>query len=120
MALACAAAAASWTPLNVEGRSSSGLRGSVFYGPTCPVQRIGESCVKPYDATLRIRRESTREIVTKVRSGADGRFTVRLRPGHYLIEPISGHPYPRAAPETVLVHAHRFTRVTITFDSGIR
>jgi hypothetical protein len=76
--------------------------------------------VKPYDATLRIRRQSTRKIVAKVRSGDDGRFKLRLRPGHYLIEPVSKQPYPRAEPEAVLVRAHRFTRVTIMFDSGIR
>jgi hypothetical protein len=76
--------------------------------------------VKPYDATLRMRRQSTRKIVAKVRSGDDGRFKVRLRPGHYLIEPISGHPYPRAATEAALGRAHRYTHVTITFDSGIR
>jgi hypothetical protein len=118
--LVAAVVAAALAPINAHGRSGSGVRGKVLYGPTCPVERIGQSCVEPYDAALRIRRQSTRKTVAKLRSGDDGRFTVRLRPGHYIIEPTSGHPYPRASPEVVLVHAHRFTRVTIRFDSGIR
>jgi hypothetical protein len=118
--LAACALAAGLSSMNVEGRSSSGVRGKVLYGPTCPVERIGQSCVEPYDATVRIRRESTRKLVAKVRSGDDGRFTVRLRPGHYVIEPVSGDPYPRASSQAVLVHAHHFARVTIRFDSGIR
>jgi hypothetical protein len=28
--------------------ASSGLRGRVLYGPTCPVERPGESCTRPY------------------------------------------------------------------------
>ena len=106
--------------MNAEGRLSSGIRGNVLYGPTCPVEQVGQSCVKPYDATLRIRRKSTRKIVATVRSGDDGRFTVRLRPGRYVVEPVSGDPYPHAPSQEVLVNAHRFAHVTIMFDSGIR
>ena len=116
----CLAAVLTLSPAGAEGRPASGVRGKVLYGPTCPVERVGERCVEPYDATLRIRRRSTRKVVAEVRSGRDGRFTVRLRPGHYIIEPSVGHPYPRASPEPVLVRSHRFTSVTIMFDSGIR
>jgi hypothetical protein len=45
---------------------------------------------------------------------------VRLRPGRYVLVPVSRQPYPRASPESFVVHRHKFTRVTITFDSGIR
>jgi hypothetical protein len=113
-------AVAGLTAVAVEGRPSSGVIGKVLYGPTCPVQRVGEDCVKPYDATLRLRRQSTGRIVARVRSGDDGRFKLRLRPGHYLIEPVSGDPFPRAEPVAVVVHARRFSHVTIMFDSGIR
>jgi hypothetical protein len=113
-------AVAGVTAVAVEGRSGSGVIGKVLYGPTCPVQRIGESCVRPYDAKLKIRRRPSGEIVARVSSGDDGRFKVRLRPGHYLIEPVSGDPFPRAEPVAVVVHARRFSHVTIMFDSGIR
>jgi hypothetical protein len=103
-----------------QARPSSGIRGKVLYGPTCPVEQVGQSCTRPYDARLRIRRQSSGKVVARVRSGRDGRFSVRLRPGHYVVDPVSGDPYPRASSQPAVVHAHRFTHVTVTFDSGIR
>lgn len=101
-------------------RPDSGIRGKVTYGPTCPVERPGERCERPYDARLRIRNRSAKKVVASVRSGKDGRFRVRLRPGRYVVEPVSKSLYPHADPVPATVHAHRFTRVTISFDSGIR
>jgi hypothetical protein len=98
----------------------SGVRGKVLYGPTCPVERPGERCVRPYEATLRIRQRATHKLVATVRSADDGRFRVRLAPGRYVIVPVSGRPYPQASPQRVRVRRHEFTRVTIRFDSGIR
>lgn len=103
-----------------ESSLDSGLRGRVLYGPTCPVQRVGQSCTRPYQATISILREPATKTVSTVRSASDGRFTVRLPPGRYLIEPHNGRPFPRSRPQTVTVYAHRFTNVTITYDSGIR
>jgi hypothetical protein len=101
-------------------RVDSGIRGKVLYGPTCPVERPGERCERPYDATLRIRLRRTHKVVETVRSGDDGRFKVRLRPGRYVVEPVLRRRYPYAAPVPATVRAHRFTRVTVSFDSGIR
>lgn len=105
---------------SADARLDSGVRGTVLYGPTCPVERPGDKCVRPYDATLRIRARGTNRLVTTIRSGKDGRFTVRLSPGRYVIVPVAGKPYPQAAPQAVRVKRHAFTRVTITYDSGIR
>src|SRR5439155_25449016 len=98
-------------------RLDSGVKGKVLYGPTCPVQRAGESCVRPYRAKLRVLKQATRGVVATTRSDAGGRFTVRIAPGRYVIQPISAHLYPRASSQRVRVRAHRFTRVTIFFDS---
>jgi hypothetical protein len=98
----------------------SGIRGRVLYGPTCPVQRPGRSCERPYQASIAIRREPTGALVTRVRSGGDGRFMVDLAPGPYLLVPRNGRPYPRAQSQTVWVHRNAFTAVTIRYDSGIR
>jgi hypothetical protein len=131
---ACTKLLASATPASATGARShaantlasfdasldSGLRIRVLYGPTCPVQRVGQSCVRPYQASIRIVREPANWTVTTVRSTTDGRVTVRLRPGRYLLKPQAGHPFPRAVAETVTVHAHRFTTVTVNYDSGIR
>jgi hypothetical protein len=114
------AALAAVSPVSIGARPDSGIRGKVVYGPTCPVERPGERCERPYDARLRIRTRSTKKVLATVRSGKDGRFRVRLRPGRYVVEPASASRYPAAEPVHATVHAHRFTRVTISFDSGIR
>jgi hypothetical protein len=101
-------------------RVDSGIHGKVLIGPTCPVERQGERCIRPYKATLRIRARRSHRLVATVRSGDDGAFRVRLAPGPYVVEPVSGKPYPRAAPVRVRVPPHVYARVTITYDSGIR
>jgi hypothetical protein len=101
-------------------RVDSGIRGLVLYGPTCPVQRPGRSCERPYQASIAIRHEHTGTLVMHVRSGARGRFTVFLAPGSYLLVPRNGRPYPRAHSQTVSVRRNAFAAVTIRFDSGIR
>lgn len=92
----------------------------MLYGPTCPVERPGHACTRPYQATIRILREPAHKLLTTARSAADGRFSVRLAPGSYVLEPQGGRPFPRSRPQTVTVRAHRFTSVTINYDSGIR
>jgi hypothetical protein len=104
----------------VTSRLDSGIRGRVLYGPTCPVQRAGQVCVRPYSATIAIRSYGTGRLITRVRSNAAGRFRVALRPGRYVLQPARGHPYPRSSALTVTVRKHHFTNVTITYDSGIR
>jgi len=98
----------------------SGLRIRVLYGPTCPVQRIAQSCTRPYQASIRIVRQPAKRTLTTIRSASDGRVSVRLRAGRYLLEPQAGRPFPRSRPRAVTVYAHRFTSVTILYDSGIR
>jgi hypothetical protein len=100
--------------------ADSGVRGLVLLGPTCPVQRPGHTCVRPYKALISIRREPGNKVVARVRSKSDGRFTVSLRGGHYLLQPRNGTPFPRAQSQTITVQGGHFTAVTIRFDSGIR
>ena len=106
--------------------ASSGIAGRVLAGPTCPVQTIPPQprCApRPLSASLRIRRVASRAPATKVHSGADGRFRVRLSPGSYILQalPQPGAPFPRPpAALRVQVHARRFTNITITYDTGIR
>jgi hypothetical protein len=119
-AVAAAALLAIGTASGASRTRDSGIRGTVLYGPTCPVQRPGRICERPYAASITIRRAHTRALVMRVHSGADGRFTARLAPGRYLLVPRNGHPYPRARSQTVSVHRDSFTLATIHFDSGIR
>jgi hypothetical protein len=108
------------TASGAHSRPDSGIRGQVLYGPTCPVQRPNQTCERPYQASITIKREPRGAVVARIRSGTDGRFTARLTAGSYLLTPRNGQPYPRAQSQTVAVHRHRFTTVTIRFDSGIR
>jgi hypothetical protein len=98
----------------------SGVRGRALYGPTCPVQRVGESCTRPYQATIAIRSEPANRVVARARSSPAGYFRASLAPGRYLLVPQSGRPYPRSTPQPIVVHPHRYTFVTISYDSGIR
>jgi hypothetical protein len=91
----------------------------VTIGPASPLQRQGDPGEAPYSARILVRR-ATGRTVAEVVSAADGRFSVDLAPGRYVLEPQStGHP-PYAAPQEVTVEPHRFTDVTVRYDSGIR
>jgi len=100
----------------------SGIEGQIFIGPLCPVVQEGVPCPdEPYQASIRVRRSSG-EVIATLASGEGGRFRINLAPGSYVLEPLSpneGAP-PYAGPVTVRVRAHAFTRVRITYDSGIR
>lgn len=99
----------------------SGIDGLVLIGPTAPVCRVGQSCVRPYAATLGVQDPVSGRLLMAVRSGDDGRFRVALAPGQYVLMPIeTGLPYPRGGAQSVTVEAGRYTGVTVDFDSGIR
>ncbi len=99
--------------------TDSGITGLVTIGPTSPVQQEGQTGEAPYSATIVIR-DSGGTKVTAVTSGIDGRFVVHLAPGTYILEPQSPGILPYAEPQRVTVEAHRFTEVTVAYDSGIR
>ena len=111
-AVACAASSTGTT------QTDSGIQGIVTYGPTCPVQRVGgPSCVRHYSAEIAVRQGD--RTITTFHSAADGTFKVSLQPGTYtLTSTKAGLPFLR--PLDVIVKAHRFTTVTVEFDSGIR
>lgn len=105
-------------------RLDSGVKGVVTIGPTCPVERYppDPACAdRPYDALIKATRGG--HTIARTRSGADGRFTLRLAPGRYRLRASSPQagPFPFTKDERVVrVRSHRFTRVHISFDSGIR
>jgi hypothetical protein len=118
---ACGSRGSATDPTGSRSRHlDSGIRGRVLLGPTCPVQRIGQTCVRPYQATITIRSEATGKLIARVRSSATGRFRIPLAPGTYLLAPQTGRPYPRSSPLTATVHGDRYASVVISYDSGIR
>ena len=112
---ACGGSSAAITARSLD----SGIVGQVLLGPTCPVERAGHPCVRPYRTTVAVFAARTLHRLTTFRSGADGRFRVRLAAGSYRLEGTHGG-LPRLAPVLVTVRPDRFTSVTIMFDTGIR
>ena len=104
----------------------SGIAGRVLAGPTCPVERVPpdpQCAPRPLAARVRIVRTGHPGSRWVVGSGSDGRFRVALAPGRYTVTPLArrGSPFPRPGPpQTVTVRTGRYTRVTVTYDTGIR
>jgi hypothetical protein len=98
----------------------SGLHGIVTRGPTQPVCRIGTPCTKPAVGALLVFSQDGR-VAARVRTGAGGRYSVRLRPGVYAVR-LS--PVPRIGegirPREVHVADRVFARVDFSIDTGIR
>jgi hypothetical protein len=97
----------------------SGVRGTVTLGPTQPVCTVDAPCSRPYETTVGIRDLASGRL-RRVRSDRDGRFRAGLRPGRYRLRAAGGRPFPSCDPITTRVRRHRFTRVDLSCDTGIR
>jgi hypothetical protein len=107
------------TTTSTEPQADSGIKGLVTIGPISPVEHQAEPNLRPYSATIMIQRANGTAAAT-VSSGQDGRFSVALPPGDYVVVPQNGSPLPRAESQQVTVDPHQFTEVEIQYDSGIR
>lgn len=111
------------TTTTVRDRHLIRVRGIVTAGPTCPVERDppDPDCEdRPVaGAILVITDEAGREIGT-VESDAEGRFSIRLEPGDYVLEP---QPYDglmgTAPPQEFAVTAEP-VELFVGYDTGIR
>ena len=100
--------------------TDSGVQGQVRIGPLAPVERQGVVNEAPYAATLRIERASDLKVLTQTKSDENGSFRVALAPGRYVLQPVSGAPFPTAPAQEFTVSAGQFTTVRVDYDSGIR
>lgn len=99
---------------------ASGVEGHVTIGPICPVVQINNPCPdKPYQATLTILDARGKKIL-KFQTDANGYFHVALAAGDYVMHPESPNVMPHAPGQSFTVMADKFTRLDITYDSGIR
>jgi len=99
---------------------NSGIEGQVFIGPMCPVVQIGQECPdQPYQAVLTVNSPEGERIV-QIQTDEDGRFSIPLQPGKYILHPESPNVMPFASEQTVVVEDGIFTQVVVNYDSGIR
>lgn len=100
---------------------TSGITGIVELGPIqLGYCRNNEPCTKPYQATIIVKTADGSKEITKFTSDANGKFSVKLAPGTYLLEPISKSILPQGKPQTVKVESNKFTEVIIRYNTGIR
>jgi hypothetical protein len=97
----------------------SGIVGTVVAGPTCPVERPESPCPdRPVgDARVTAKDDGTTKTT---RSDASGAFRLRLKPGTYVVTATSDGLLGGCDEQPVRVAKRRYTRVTITCDTGIR
>jgi hypothetical protein len=99
---------------------SSGIVGQIFVGPTCPVERLDSPCPdRTYRGTIEIL-DLDRHEVARVRADENGRFQFALKPGAYILHPLSPNIMPRGIEQTVSVEPDTYTTVRVEYDSGIR
>lgn len=111
------------------GGSPSGptanLSGTALAGPTCPVETNppDPACAdRPVAGAIVIVRTSdgSRE-VTRVTTGADGRFSVQLAPGGYRLEPQPVEGLMGTAPmQDVTLPESGVDDLVLGYDTGIR
>ena len=108
------------------GATANAVHGSAVAGPTCPVERPGDSGCAPRPvtgATIVIQRSSGAE-VGRVTTSADGSFSVALPAGSYtfVAQPVPGL-MGTAQPMSVTVAADGSTvpaLILVRYDTGIR
>jgi hypothetical protein len=100
--------------------SPSGVEGQVLIGPMCPVVQAGTPCPdQAYQATLIIQDQNGRQVL-QIQTDAQGKFKANLATGTYTLVPVSPDGFTQAAEQAVTVTANTYTKVTVTYDSGIR
>ena len=98
------------------------VRGVVVLGPLLPVDRGAAVAWPAQEAVVRVYLRSGSAPVRTMRTGADGRFSVRLAPGRYRFsaEPAGVSTLPIPHDVTVNVRSGVTARVRLWLDTGLR
>lgn len=97
---------------------SSGIDGTVSYGPLCPIDPCS---VNPtYDFDIIALKENGSE-AARTRPHEDGKYTLRLPPGWYEIKASRSFASELGSPPRIVqVEANKPTHLDLSFDTGIR
>ena len=100
----------------------TGIGGVAVAGPTCPVERPGDSACQPHpvEGAVIVVTDAAREEVGQATTDADGRFFVALPAGRYLVTAgdVEGLPNPPASMEVTVSDGE--ATIELTYDTGIR
>ncbi len=101
---------------------STGVRGLVLAGPTCPVERPDQSaCVRPVEGATIVALDSGGHEAGRAVSDSTGAYFLRLPPGTYRIVPGAVEGLMGPAPEvTVTLDEGQPTQLDLRYDTGIR
>lgn len=102
---------------------SSGVRGTVLLGPTCPVMRDppDPQCAdKPYATAITVYRTDSNSVLATGKSDTEGAFEFSLPSGSYTLIAAGGTTLPRCSETNVAVVANTYVTATISCDTGIR
>ena len=98
----------------------SGIQGQVLIGPMCPVVQPGQDCPdQSYQATLTVTTANGLQIA-QFKTDEQGRFSIPLVPGAYVLHPESPNRIPFAGDQSFQVEEGRYTQLEVRYDSGIR
>ena len=98
----------------------SGARGTVVFGPNCPVVVAGSPCPdRPWQGKVQAFTVGG-AFVRDTATDRHGTFELPLGPGTYDLIPLTPDGPPTAKMQRVTVTAGSFVSVTLQVDSGIR
>jgi hypothetical protein len=97
----------------------SGLHGVVTRGPITPVCQVGTPCSEPAVGTVLVFSRNGRD-AARVRTGAGGRYSVRLVAGYYTVRVSPAQKIGGLKPSQVRVRAGVSSRMDFAVDTGIR
>jgi hypothetical protein len=108
----------------LAGTSSvSGIGGEITAGPTCPVERPGDSACGPRPVTgaVLVVKDGSGQEVARFTTDASGLFRIDLAPGTYTMaaQPVAGI-LGTPGPQQVTVSDGKLTTATLGYDTGIR
>ncbi len=102
----------------------SGITGLAVVGPTTPLAQPGVANTAPLAGAVIDIESLAGRVLAEVTTSANGTFSVPLQPGTYRLIPLpprSGSMLPRAVTQPIVtVYANEYSRVLVSYDSGIR
>lgn len=95
--------------------------GVVLASPACPVDRVYHAChPRPIGGAEVQARTAIAGVVATARTGTDGRFTLRIKPGSYLLVVRTPQVFPRCPRALVTLGSGATVRTHINCDIGLR